>query len=69
MVPTEVYLLALECADCGTKGAVEYEGNDTLPHREDQLVREFRGVRGAFTVGGPGHNPAIYCAHCHNRVA
>jgi hypothetical protein len=68
MVPRETYLLALECANCGTKGAAEYEGNDILPHRRDQLVRELRGVRGEFEVG-PGRSPSIYCVHCNAKVA
>jgi hypothetical protein len=68
MALSEVYLLALECANCGTKGAAEYEGNDTLPHHSGQLRRELRSVRGEFEVG-PGRNPSIYCVRCNARVA
>ena len=68
IAPREAYLLALECANCGTKGAAEYEGNDTLPHRGDQLFREHRSVRGEFEVG-PGRNPSVYCVRCNAKVA
>jgi hypothetical protein len=61
-------LVALECPNFGTKGAAEYEENETPLHLPEQLDRELRSVKGAFRVG-PGRNPAIYCAHCNAMVA
>jgi hypothetical protein len=61
-------LVALECPNCGAKGAAEYEENG-MPLRDTQaLDRELRGVTGPFWVGA-GRNPAIYCAHCNVMVA
>jgi hypothetical protein len=57
------YLVTLECANCGTKGAAEYEDTEALPRD-----RDFVSVRGAF-VTGSGDDPEIYCAHCNTKVA
>jgi hypothetical protein len=67
MVRKTVFV-ALECPNCGTKGAAEYEENETPLHIAEQLDRELRGVRGPFRVG-TGRNPAIYCAGCNAMVA
>jgi hypothetical protein len=60
--------VALECPNCGTMGAAEYEENETPLHQAQALDRELRGVTGPFWVGA-GRNPAIYCAHCNVMVA
>ncbi len=61
------YLIALECTNCGTKGAAEYEEYETPPHHIERLDRELIGVRGAFVIGS-GRNPTISCAHCNAKV-
>jgi|HubBroStandDraft_4_1064222.scaffolds.fasta_scaffold32241_3 hypothetical protein len=68
MARRERYLIALECSNCGTKGAAEYKENETPPFHKGQLARDLIGVRGAFTIS-PGHNPEIFCAHCNTKVA
>jgi len=61
------YLLTLECANCGAKGAAEYADNKTLPRHEVRLNRSIVSVRGAFLIGS-GPDPKI-CAHCQTNVA
>jgi hypothetical protein len=61
-------LVALECPNCGTKGAAEYEENGTPLRNTEALERELRSVRGPFRLG-TGRNPPIYCAGCNAMVA
>jgi hypothetical protein len=61
-------LVALECPNCGTMGAAEYEENETPLRYTQALDRELRGMRGPFKAG-TGRNPPIYCAHCNAMVA
>lgn len=56
-------LLSIECPDCGTKGAVEYELDEQSPGDKELIA-----VRGAFVIGS-GQSPSVHCAHCHAKAA
>jgi uncharacterized OB-fold protein len=60
-------LLAVECPDCGTKGAAEYEQDEPSPGDGSRHERELLSVRGAFVIG-LAHPPAVHCAHCHAKA-